>query len=645
MSKSFASLVNKKRADEKAADNQVGAFVRGETDKLPDKLPPKAEKPKPRSFAEMAARSREKPKEKEPARDELWGTGLTKRLAESAAKQAEKRMFEPVKAPEPAKPRLPEKAETAKPAPKTINVQFAEDKDITLDEYQAAALAGIKDQRFACLIGAAGTGKTTVTKQLISMLINDTETIADSDASGKVGAAARAEGMPEAYIPAIAACAYTGTATENVKKALGREFPIRCDTIHGLLGFYPIKETYFDKDANEYKDKMKFIPYYDANNKMPWKVILIDEAGMLGIDLWHQLLDASLPDCRIIMIGDINQLPPVQGRSVLGFAMLKWPTFALEKIHRQAADSPIIANAHRILKGVMPQSDGKKFLVVPMSGSGLETFKKTINLVKALDQKNIYDPLYDALITSVNGDTLGQQHFNQMLLPYFNVPQFDENGVQINQRYTIYGGRTQCAYAVGDKVMVLSNDRPRGITNGMTGVVIAIRPNENYMGKMGNANLANFDISDEDIDFDEDEDWHEEETDEDDDAESKRQASHVVTVRFAQTDIEFKTSGDFGKLTHAYAFTCHKSQGKEYPNVIIVAHSKNARMMSREWLYTAVTRAQERVFLCANDRGLAMALRRQAIKGNTIKEKAESFIALMDKADTRVPELPEPKQI
>jgi len=621
--------------------DQAAAYVRGEIDTLPAELPAKAKASKPKSFAELIAQKQAENAKKKQQDDLLRGSGITKRDAERAERQFEKQQQTIV--PNESGAKADHVGEQIEYGPKTLNVQFAGDKDIILDESQQAALTGLRFEQFGCLIGAAGTGKTTVTKQLIAQIINDIETIRTHDADAKRGQAARDRGEAAGYIPAIAACAYTGTATENVKKALGTDFPIRCDTIHGILGFYPIEEEY--QDASQWKKKMKFVPYYTASNPLPWKVIIIDEAGMLGIDLWHQLIDACLPDCRIIMIGDINQLPPVQGRSVLGFAMLHWPTFALEKIHRQAADSPIIANAHRILQGKMPISDKKNFIVYDCPGGGIDTFQRVTQVVKAMAGKGLFNYENDAIITSVNEEVIGQKHFNQALLPFFNGPR-EENGIVVNPRYTIYGGRTQCAYAVGDKVMVLSNDREAGITNGMIGFVINIVPNHNYSGSMGNAHIDGFDLSDDDMDFDSLESMAANEEEDEEEAQ-KRQASHIVTVRFpaSRKDIEFKSSGDFGKLAHAYAFTCHKSQGKEYPTVVIVAHSKNARMMSREWLYTAVTRAQKIVFLCCNNRGLLMALQRQNIRGNTVKEKAESFIALMDKKDTKVPMLPEPKKI
>ena len=120
-----------------------------------------------------------------------------------------------------------------------------------------------------------------------------------------------------------------------------------------------------------------------------------------------------------------------------------------------------------------------------------------------------------------------------------------------------------------------------------------------------------------------------------------------MTVQFQNRDEEvvFETAGAFKKITHAYAFTCHKAQGGEYPVVVILVHSANLRMLTREWLYTAITRAQDRVILLCNQRGLTHAVNSQKIKGKTIAEKAEQFLALQDKEDTKLPILPEPEEI
>ena len=249
--------------------------------------------------------------------------------------------------------------------------------EITLDEYQKAALEGLRPQQYGCLIGAAGTGKTTVTKQLVAEISGDIPTIDLNYTKIKH----TPDEKPD-YNVAICFCAFTGRAVQQMKKALPEEYHPMCNTVHATLGYQPERQEYLDEDTNTWKEKLIFRPTFTAENKLPYKVCIVDEAGMLAINLWDELIAALPDDCRIILIGDINQLPPVQGRSVLGFAMTRWPTYTLEKIHRQAADNPIIANAHKILKGHFPQQEGKKFVIRPMPDGGVATLHETKNIIK-----------------------------------------------------------------------------------------------------------------------------------------------------------------------------------------------------------------------------------------------------------------------
>ena len=107
----------------------------------------------------------------------------------------------------------------------------------------------------------------------------------------------------------------------------------------------------------------------------------------------------------------------------------------------------------------------------------------------------------------------------------------------------------------------------------------------------------------------------------------QRQASHVMTIKFenGQTHV-CSTAGDFRRVKYGYAATCHKSQGGEYPNIIILCHSVNAVMLSQEWLYTAITRARNNVYIICNQRGLDKALKRQVITGYSLAEKIRSYI-------------------
>lgn len=187
--------------------------------------------------------------------------------------------------------------------------------------------------------------------------------------------------------------------------------------------------------------------------------------------------------------------------------------------------------------------------------------------------------------------------------------------------------------------MVTQNDNDIGLTNGMIGVLESIIPNPKFkgeaIGEMAAAHMS------EDIDFNEEDftsamaDMQMEVSAEDAVPERERQASHILRVKFQNLDeaVEFSTAGGVNTLVHAYAITCHKSQGGEYPVVCILMHSANWRMLSREWFYTAWTRTQETVIVFYNPRGLQTALNKQIIVGQTLKEKAKKFIDLQASMD------------
>lgn len=614
-------------------NHQVYNFITGKSDKMPDKAGPKIEVKKPViDFTELLVRTNaEKKREKETKRDVLFGTGLTKKIVQKDQKKAFKfDLKKPdsiIKLPE---PELEQPPIISKPVP----------SDIVWDKYQLKALEGIRKQKYACLIGAAGTGKTTVTKQLVSE-IEQTVSLID------LNRARVKQGDKKEMNVAIAFCAFTGRAVQQMKTVLPKEYHPMCNTIHATLGYAPEQIAYFDVEKQIWKEKLHFRPTFTAVNKLPFECVVIDEGGTVPINLWNELF-AALPDkCRIILIGDINQLPPVQGRSVLGFAMLKWPTYTLEHIHRQAADNPIIANAHRILQGQFPEKDAKKFAMMQVDGGSIKAFNQTVAIIQQLHKRGLFDPFRDVLIVPQNKETIGQVALNERLVHYFNPAKL-EDGTPGNKRHIITAGYLHVTYAVNDKVMLLQNDRPRGLTNGMIGRIVDIAINGMFSGKRaGHAVIEKFtgNLDVEDIaSLDTNEDLNQKEEDE-----KQQQASHIVTVRFEGADegleVPFSTSGQYNSLTLAYASTCHKLQGGERPVVVILVHSANIRMLTREWLYTAVTRAQDKVILLYNDRGLAQAIYTQRIKGKTVKEKALQFLALQNKEDTKLPDLPNPETI
>lgn len=523
------------------------------------------------------------------------------------------------------------------------------DDNFPFDESQLHAVEVLKSNTHACMTGAAGTGKTTTTKKAVQEIV-DTLPSVDMTTYFKRGLDNAGDPddeyeVPESLIPAVACVAFTGRASQQIKKNFPQDWWGNIMTIHRLLAFYP--EYYDEFEDGELKKKVRFVPGYTQFNKLPWKVILIDEAGMLGVDLWHQLLAACTDDCRIIMIGDINQLPPTHGKSVFGFAMAKWPTVELTHIHRQkGVNNSIVDNAWRIIKGQYPKSDDPKsndwkFVMMEIdsdSNKASRQLRKWLGTIRG----NLYDPIRDSVITPINafdetsGFALGQDPLNRELAIQFN----SESG-----RHVIDAGRERKYFAVGDKVMATKNDHEAGITNGMTGIITGLTLNPAYTKNPGRYGLI------EDVN-----EWmagHAQEVDEDFEMsledlseliqnEPKKQekeggrgpSSHIVTVKFGEGDHAFEMS--FGSLSEvcslqvAYVVTCHKMQGGEAPFIVIICHQAHKRMLNREWLYTAVTRASGRCVILYTKMGMSAAINKQTIKGKDLKEKVESFNRMMD---------------
>ena len=227
--------------------------------------------------------------------------------------------------------------------------------DFPFDESQLDAIEGICAEQYACLTGAAGTGKTTTTKAIVERLQQGSDLQAvNMEKYWKKGFKPQDADddyeAPETWVPSVAMCAFTGRATQMIKKNFPRDWHGNIMTIHRMLGFYPEFFEEYDDENEEMRKKVRFVPTYNADFKLPWDIIIIDEAGMLGIDLWLQLIAACKEGCRIIMIGDINQLPPVHGKSIFGYAMCSWPAWELTHVHRQQGqNNEIVDNAWSVI--------------------------------------------------------------------------------------------------------------------------------------------------------------------------------------------------------------------------------------------------------------------------------------------------------
>ncbi|MCI9136936.1 MAG: ATP-dependent RecD-like DNA helicase [Lachnospiraceae bacterium] len=393
--------------------------------------------------------------------------------------------------------------------------------DMVLDELQVEAVKEAVTNGLMVITGGPGTGKTTTINTIIRYF--------------------EMEGMD------IFLAAPTGRAAKRMSETTGFE----ARTIHRMLELNGGMEENAGFERNE-------------QNPLETDVIIIDEMSMVDISLMYALLRAVAAGTRLILVGDVNQLPSVGPGSVLK-DMIESGQFhvvRLNKIFRQAAQSDIIVNAHKINRGEDVVLDNKS-----MDFFFLKRFDADviISVVIQLIQQKLpkfveAEPFDIQVLTPMRKGLLGVERVNVILQQYLNPP--DDSKMEREHGGTVF--------REGDKVMQIKNnyqleweirsryglaiDKGTGIFNGDTGIIRGIHPYQETMT----------------VEFDE---------------------GRVVEYAFKQLD----------ELELAYAITIHKSQGSEYPAVVIPLLTGPKMLMNRNLLYTAVTRAKKCVTLVGND--------------------------------------------
>lgn len=402
-----------------------------------------------------------------------------------------------------------------------FQIQKHEKKEVELDEKQIQAIVEAVNSGLLIITGGPGTGKTTT----INTIIRYFET----------------EGLE------IMLAAPTGRAAKRMTEATGYE----ARTIHRLL-----------EQTGMPGDERAVGMHFDKNEENPLEadVIIIDEMSMVDIHLLNSLLKAVIPGTRLILVGDVNQLPSVGPGNVLRdmIASGQFNVVMLTKIFRQASQSDIIVNAHRINAGeVIPL--GKKsndFLFIRREDPNM-----IINAMITLVQDKLpryvnSDPYEIQIMTPMRKGALGVERLNTIFQQYLNPPAEEKQEKEA-------GGIT---YRTGDKVMQIKNnynieweirdeygipiEKGSGIYNGDIGVIREI----NHFAEL-------------------------------------------LTVKFDEGRMAEYSFKQLEELELAYAITIHKSQGSEYPAVVIPIYSGPKMLMTRNLIYTAVTRAKACVCL------------------------------------------------
>lgn len=533
------------------------------------------------------------------------------------------------------------------PAAQT-NVLTSADK-VVYNLEQAQFIQTVLEGKSCALIGPAGTGKTTSTRGAIFSLIQ----------SNKVP---KLDILKHKHLssgtPGIVCTSFTNKAVQNTKRVLPEDLRHNCLTLHKLLEYQPEYYEVWDQATNKYKKTMRFVPARNESNPLPLslQVIIIDEASMVPTDLWNNLFRAlppNHPKLQIILILDIQQLPPVFGRSIAIHALEAGiPRVELTEVYRQALESPIISLAHRILSGkVIPKPELESWNIDKMAeGNGkvtIKPWKKALGveasiyvmskfLPEQIDSGQ-YDPTSDVILSPYNkAGTFGCVEMNKIVATHL-AHNYNPDKEPVHE---IIAGFNKKYFRVGDKV--LWNKTEHFITK--------IEKNNAYFGnpfkrasltldyegiehdKAANSALASF-LSD-----DHDDEGFVKSIDDilgamsgglgDKEKEDLvRAASHKVTVYSEEFDSyeTLETAGDLNALDLGYAMTVHKSQGSEYRRVYFITHASQSNMLFRELIYTAVTRAREELYIVCPPSLFVAGITSQRLPGKTLEDKIAAF--------------------
>lgn len=498
---------------------------------------------------------------------------------------------------------------------------------IGLDSSQQIAVRNICSSQLSILTGAAGTGKTFTLKAVLQELLTK------FDASS------------------IFLCAFTGKAVLNIIKSIKSDpalapFIPQCLTLHKWLQFVP--ESIEIPDPSKpcgYRLSRRFVPTFNAANKrIDTKVLIIDEVSMVSNELMLQTLAAldlhSLH--KLILVGDINQLQPVIGKTSLAYfgAHSGCSLNYLTTVHRQADGNDIVQAAHLFksanLLALQQAIKAKEFKNVKFIKA--ENYLDLYRIIELINEKYHlrFNEQEDCIITPTNVGATGQEVLNQRLNKYLGVT-----------KQAVLCGVAIKLFGVGDNVMFTKNNYEDGYINGTTGRIIEMQLNENVVpGGTKNAAQQSAPQSTNELSPDELDNLIEQSAQQsdgqspsDDEGFFSKKASHTLTIEFIDIygilrQINLSTIGEISNLLLANAITCYKAQGSTYKRCIInLLDWKNGNSINNEYAYTALTRASDFAWVIYNKSGLAKLKNRQ-LPGSSDKEKIENLISSNSDSET-----------
>ena len=414
---------------------------------------------------------------------------------------------------------------------------LAENRNMLLTEKQRTAVQMAYISKVSILTGGPGTGKSTSIRALLMVL-----------RKRKIE---------------VALAAPTGRAAKRLTEATGA-VGFQAKTLHRLLEYAPHDNTY---QRNE-------------ENPLPYKFVIVDEVSMVDILLFYHLLKALPPDAHLLLVGDADQLPSVGPGNVLRDLLRSGaiPSVVLTELFRQAQQSQIVVNAHRINAGQMPSlkrdAGGDFFFIAE------EDPIRAQHLVLDFVQRRIpthyhLNPMTDIQVLSpMYKGPLGVTNLNEELQARLNP------GALVSLEW---GGRV---LRLGDKVMQVRNDYDKGVFNGDVGWIRSI-DKENSTVK---------------VEF------------------FEEAGPLLVSYNFHELD----------ELVLAYAVTVHKSQGSEYPAIVLTLVNQHYMLLQRNLFYTAITRAKRLCVIVGQLRALEAAVRnnRVALRNTGLAERLSTLASI-----------------
>ncbi len=389
-------------------------------------------------------------------------------------------------------------------------------KSYILDDVQRQAIADCIEHGVLLITGGPGTGKTTIINSMISYFMEENQD--------------------------VFLAAPTGRAAKRMTQATGYE----ARTIHRML----------EVSGGEMEEGRRAVFGRDEENPLEVDVVIVDEVSMMDVFLFHALLKAIAPGTKLILVGDVDQLPSVGPGQVLKDLIESdcLPVSFLKTIYRQSEKSLIVRNAHRINRGesILTEKDSTDFFLMQRTQASAISQEMAMLIQKNLPEYYHVDPFDIQVLTPMREGELGIYRLNEILQQSLNPENKNKKEMNLDGRL----------FREGDKVMQIKNnyqiewevrgnygipiDRGTGVFNGDMGKIVEIN-----------------------------------------------EYARQVTVEFEEQKRVAYPYHQIDQLELAYAITIHKSQGSEYPVVIMPLLSGPKNLLCRNLLYTGVTRAKD----------------------------------------------------